>query len=236
MPIYTLTLNSKQTLSPDTVMFIFDKPAGFQFKPGQYGGFTLINPTETDANGITRRFSLLDTPSDTTLSFVTRIQSSAYKKTLNHLAPGDNIKFAGPAGNFVLHETETPAIFIAGGIGVTPFYSILKDAAQQKSQREFILFYGNQSLHNTILLDELKSFQKDLPNFQLVTTLIQPDSHWQGETGYITHTLLKKYILDLNTPIYYVCGSPTMVTAIQELLVEMDIAQDKIKIEDFPGY
>ncbi|MFZ2314203.1 MAG: FAD-dependent oxidoreductase [Gammaproteobacteria bacterium] len=237
MPIYTLTLHSKQEIAPNTMIFTFHKPEGFKFIPGQYGGFTLLNPPETDAGGITRRFSLLNTPQDDYIAFATRIQSSAYKRVLNNLKLGDEMKFAGPAGNFVLHEDKTvPAVFIAGGIGMTPFYSILKAAAFEKSDRPMSLFYGNQSLEHTILLNDLKQFAKELSNFQLVTSLVDTDSHWDGETGYITHTMLKKYISDLNAPIYYVCGSPSMVTAVQELLVEMGVAEDKIKVEDFPGY
>lgn len=237
MPIYNLTLQSKKEIAPNTILFTFNKPEGFKFTPGQYGGFTLLNPTEIDAGGITRRFSLLSTPNDDHVAFVTRIQSSAYKRVLNQLVIGDSIKFAGPAGNFVLHEDNTvPAVFIAGGIGMTPFYSILKANASEKTDRAMQLFYGNQSLEHTILLDELEKFKAALPRFQLVTSLVNAESNWKGETGYITHTMLKKYISDLNAPIYYVCGSPSMVTAVQELLVEMGVAEDKIKVEDFPGY
>lgn len=237
MPIYTLTLLNKQEIAPNVQVFTFEKPAGFTFKPGQYGGFTLLNPSETDAGSITRRFSLLNAPEDDYLSFATRIQTSAYKKVLNNLTAGDPIKFAGPAGNFVLHEdAATPAIFIAGGIGVTPFYSMLKSSAAAASTRQFTLFYGNRSTSSAILLNELDNFKNSLPHFQLIPVLTQAESDWQGETGYITHTLLKKYLPDINTPIYYVCGSPAMVIAIRELLAEMGIAEDHIKVEDFPGY
>lgn len=237
MPIYNLTLQSKKEIAPNTMLFTFNKPEGFKFIPGQYGGFTLLNPTETDAGGITRRFSLLSTPEDDYVTFTTRIQSSAYKRVLNQLAIGDAIKFAGPAGNFVLHEDKTvPAVFIAGGIGMTPFYSILKANASEKTDRAIHFFYGNQSLEHTILLNELETFKEALPRFQLITSLANADSNWKGETGYITHTMLKKYIPDLNAPIYYVCGSPSMVAAVRELLIEMGVTEDRIKVEDFPGY
>ena len=125
MPIYTLTLVAKETVARDTVELQFEKPEGFQYVAGQYGGFTLLNPAETDAKGNTRRFSLVSAPHESTLKIVTRIQQSSFKRELNKLEPGSTLKFAGPTGNFVLPtEHQKPVILIAGGIGIAPFYSM----------------------------------------------------------------------------------------------------------------
>src|SRR5947207_2456323 len=111
MPIYTLKLINRREVARDTLEFIFNKPANLTFIPGQYAGFTLINPSETDANGITRRFSLLSTPDDPHIIITTRIQNSAYKRVLNSLTIGAEIKFAGPTGAFTLHDDTTiPAV------------------------------------------------------------------------------------------------------------------------------
>jgi ferredoxin-NADP reductase len=237
MPIHILKLLDRREVARDTIEFIFEKPAGLIFKPGQYAGFTLINPSETDAGGITRRFSLLSSPDDTLLAITTRIQQSAYKRVLNALPIGGEIKFAGPTGSFTLHEDkETPAVFIAGGIGITPFYSMIKYATQHKSTQPLTLFYGNQTEGDTAYLIDLIKMAQDNPHFTLIPTMASPSASWSGETGYITHTMIKKYIPDLNKPIYYICGSPVMVTALQELLAEMDINEDTIHVEDFPGY
>lgn len=237
MPIYKLTLEARQEVANGTIVFSFSKPPGFTFKPGQYGGFTLINPSETDANGITRRFSLLSTPSDTQIKIATRIQNSAYKRVLNALPIGSEIKFAGPTGNFILHDNvNEPAVLIAGGIGITPFYSMIKDAITQQSSQRLYLFYGNQAELDAAFLSELMTLSKTHANFKLIPTLANPDANWQGEKGFITQTMIKKHLPDLSSPIYYVCGSPAMVTALQEALVEMDIDEDRIHVEDFPGY
>lgn len=236
MPIHILKLVKRTEVARHTHTFSFTKPEGFQFKPGQYGGFTLINPTDTDAGGITRRFSLLSTPADEHITIATRMQPSAYKRVLNQFDINSEIKFAGPTGNFILHDdVTTPAVFIAGGIGITPFYSILCDAAQKKSAQTFYLFYGNQSQADAAFLAELQNLQHQLPNFKLIATMAN-DPTWTGEQGFISQSMLKKYLPDLHTPIYYVCGSPTMVTALQEALVELDIPEEHIKVEDFPGY
>src|SRR5262245_49434089 len=100
MPIYQLKLIDRHEVARGTIEFVFEKPDQLSFIPGQYAGFTLINPSETDAGGITRRFSMLSSPNDTYIRFATRMQNSAYKRVLNSLAIGDSIKFAGPTGAF----------------------------------------------------------------------------------------------------------------------------------------
>lgn len=237
MPIYTVKLIQKRDIARNTIELTFEKPAGMQYTPGQYGGFTLINPPETDASGNTRRFSLLSAPHQDHISIATRLQTSAYKRVLSQFNPGDVIKFAGPTGNFVLHtEATTPAVLIAGGIGIAPFYSMIQHAVQHASSQPIYLFYGNQTEEDACYLQELQQWQAQHPALHFIPVLAKPTAEWSGETGFITDTILKKYITDLSSPIYYICGSPAMVTTLQETLMEMGIEADKIKIEDFPGY
>lgn len=238
MPIHKLKLIDRQEVARGTIVFIFEKPEGLTFTPGQYAGFTLINPTETDAAGITRRFSLLHTPDENYISFATRIQSSAYKRVLNSLPTGSEIKFAGPTGNFVLHDDlSVPAVFIAGGIGITPFYCMIKHATRHNIARDMILFYGNNTPTDAAFISELQEMQQQNPRFKMVATMANVNGgDWNGETGFITHTMIKKHISDINAPMYYICGSPAMVTTLQETLAEMGIDEDRIKVEDFPGY
>ena len=237
MPIHELNLINRREVARGTFEFNFDKPESLIFTPGQYAGFTLINPFETDSNGITRRFSILSTPNDKHISFATRMQNSAYKRVLNRFNPGDKIKFAGPTGSFTLHEdSQIPAVFIAGGIGIAPFYSMIKYVTEQQSSQLLYLFYGNRLLEDAAYLDELHALGKINPNLILIPTMAIPDSSWSGETGFITSTMIKKYIPNILQPIYYICGSPTMVTTLQETLVEMGIEDNQIKVEDFPGY
>lgn len=237
MPIYTLKLLNRQDVANQTVVFTFEKPQGFNFIPGQYGGFTLIDPPIKDPTGLTRRFSLLSTPDEDVIQIAVRIQQSVYKQTLNTLPIGASIKFAGPTGNFILHEDKTiPAVMIAGGIGVTPFYSMILNATRHHSTQSIKLFYGNQSPQDTAFLPELETCQIQNPHFKLIAAMDKPNEYWQGEQGYITYTMIKKYVEDLSQPIFYVCGSPAMVTAIQEMLAEAGIDEEKIRVEDFPGY
>jgi ferredoxin-NADP reductase len=237
MPVYQLKLIERKVVALNTMEFLFEKPIGFIFKPGQYGGFTLINSPEIDAQGITRRFSLLSAPHDPHIAMTTRIQTSAYKRVLKDLPLGSEIKFAGPVGNFTLHTTPAlPAIFIAGGIGITPFYSMIRDAIHSASTQQMLLFYGNQSYNDAAYLPELQQLNDENANFKLIPTLVNADPTWQGELGFISANMLQKYIDDSLAPIYYVCGTPAMVKAVQEMLYTLNIHEERIKIEDFPGY
>lgn len=237
MAIHKLKLRARHEVAKNTFMLIFDKPNGFTFQPGQYGGFTLIDPPEADAGGITRRFSLACDPEDDFIAIITRIQSSAFKRVLKQLPVGAEIKFAGPTGTFVLHDdTSTPAVLIAGGIGIAPFYSMLKFAANHAVTQPIFLFYGNQTPAEAPLLNELADLKQRNPHMHLINTMSFPDPDWTGEQGFITNDMIHKYIPDLDAPIYYVCGSPAMVTALQETLAEMGINEDRIRTEDFPGY
>lgn len=237
MPIHKLKLIERKEVARGTEEFIFEKPAGFTFIPGQYGGFTLIDSPIKEPGGFTRRFSILSSPHDPHIALATRMQNSPYKNFLKTLPLGSEIKFAGPTGNFILHEDKnTPAVFIAGGIGITPFFSILNAAAHEASAQSFTLFYGNQSKVDAAYLNELQNLTNKLSHLKLITPMANPDSDWTGETGFITYEMIKKYVPDLSKPIFYVCGSPAMVNAMQEILQELDINEDRIKVEDFPGY
>jgi ferredoxin-NADP reductase len=237
MAIYKIKLVSKDEIAKGTLLFTFEKPDHLTFKPGQYGGFTLIDPPETDTKGMTRRFSLLSTPDHHHLSIATRMQNSAYKRVLNQLEMGSEIKFAGPAGTFTLHEdTTTPAVLIAGGIGITPFYSMICYITQHRIPLQMTLFYGSQQIEEVAFLNELTQLQQHHLNFSFIPTLTNAEHSWAGERGLINSIILEKYIPQMATPIYYICGSPAMVTTLQETLTEMGITRDCIRTEDFPGY
>src|SRR3990167_10637558 len=178
MPLYKIKLLNRQEIANGTLLFTFEKPPGFTFKPGQYGGFTLINPDETDANGNTRRFSLVSSPDDKHLSIAMRISPvcHAYKRILKELPLGSEIKFAGPSGTFILHEDASiPAVLIAGGIGITPFYSMVQYVTQHHISRQIYLFYGNPKPADAAFLNELTQLQNKNPAFKCIATMDKAD-------------------------------------------------------------
>jgi ferredoxin-NADP reductase len=220
--------------------FHFEKPAGFTFTPGQAGDFTLTNPPETDAEGDKRSFSLAGAPFETDLIITTRMRDTAFKRSLKVVPLGTELTLDAPWGELVLHDDAIiPAVFLTGGIGITPARSIVLQATQDKASRKLILFYSNHRPEDAAFLHELTQAQNENPNFTLIATMTKMEGSaqpWQGETASIDKALLLKYLGDLATPIYYISGPPDMVNAMQKMLGEAGVKSGNIRAEEFSGY
>src|SRR5699024_6350860 len=121
MPIYTVKLERKDDVADGTMAFYFSKPKDFVYKAGQNADLTLINPSDTDAGGNVRTFTLANAPYEESLMFATRMRDSAFKRTLKSMPVGTEITLDAPHGSFTLHDdASVPAVFLTGGIGLTP--------------------------------------------------------------------------------------------------------------------
>ncbi len=238
---HTATLTKREEVAEGTMAFHFAKPADFQFRAGQSVDITLLNPPETDAEGNTRAFSIASAPFESDLMIATRMRDTAFKRVLRKTALPLEVKIEGPSGSFVLHrKAEKPAVFLAGGIGITPFLSIIRQAAHDKAPHQLYLFYSNRRPEDAAFLDELLSeAAKQNPNFHLIATMTEMDkSHreWKGETRFINKDMLAKYLPSLQGPIYYLAGPPAMVAAMRRMLTEAGVDEDDIRTEEFSGY
>lgn len=240
MPIYKTKLKSKEEIAAGTIAFHLEKPAGFEFKAGQFGDFTLLNPSETDAEGNIRGFSLASAPYEADLIFATRMRDTAFKRVLRTMEIGTEITLDAPYGSFTLHNNaNTPAVFLTGGIGVTPVRSIVLQAAHDSLPHKIFLFDSNRRPEDSAFLDELKNAQQRNQNYTFVGTMTEMEKSaqkWDGETGYITKAMLEKYVGDLTLPIYYLAGPASMVTAMRKTLNEAGVDDDNIRTEEFSGY
>ena len=240
MPEYHLKLLDKKTVAEGTLAFSLEKPAGFDFKPGQSADLTLIDPPETDAEGNIRTFSIVSAPFEDRLTFATRMRDTAFKRVLGKASPGLQIKVEGPMGSFNLHKNPAkPAVFLAGGIGVTPFMSMARHAAREKDPHQIYLFYSNRRPEDAAFLDELTALQKQNANFHLISTMAEMEKSkqpWNGERGFIDAAMLKRHLAALNGPIYYIAGPPAMVAAMRDMLTKAGVDEDDIRAEDFAGY
>ena len=218
--------------------FNFEKPEGFTFKAGQNADWFLINPPETDGEGNKRTFSLASSPSEDKLTIATRMRDTAFKRVLKSMQPGTEIAMEGPFGDVILHNnTAKPAVLLAGGIGITLFRSMVKDAAERKLDHKIFLFYSNRRPEDAAFLEELQTIEN--PNYTFIGTMTEMDKSakpWSGETGYINKEMLAKHLPDLALPIYYIAGPPAMVTALKEMLLPAGADPDNIRIEEFAGY
>jgi ferredoxin-NADP reductase len=233
-------LISKRDIAEGTMEFTWERPEGFTYQAGQSMDLTLIEPADTDAEGNSRTFSLVSAPHEPVLKTATRMRNTAFKRNLKTMEPGTELSMEGPFGSFLLHEnTARPAVFLSGGIGITPMHSILSDAAQRHLPHKIFLFYSNRRPEDTAFLDELQQFAKENPNFTLVATMTAMEKSqlpWDGERGYIDADMIGKYVPADSQPIYYLSGPETMVTAMRTMLSSMKVSGDDIKFEEFAGY
>jgi ferredoxin-NADP reductase len=237
---YTVKLLERRTVAEGTMAFFFEKPAGFAFAPGQFVDMTLLHPAATDAAGNTRAFSIASAPQEETLMVATRLRDTAFKRDLQGLPLGTAVQIEGPFGKLVLHTDRTrPAVFLSGGIGITPFRSMLVHAAMQRSPQRMVLFYSNRRPEDAPFLDELQALQQKNPRYSFVGTMTEPEKSsrpWQGETGRITGALLSKHLVNVGSPIYYVVGPPGMVNGLRTMLKDAHIDDRDVRTEKFAGY
>jgi ferredoxin-NADP reductase len=220
--------------------FHFEKPPGFTFKAGQALAWTLIDPPETDDEGGMRNFSIASAPDEPDLMIATRMRDTAFKRVLKTMPLGTEVRIVGPFGSLTLRQNAArPAVFLAGGIGITPFRSMLWQAAEQKLPHRLSLFYSNGRPEDAAFLEELQELEKENPNYKFIGTMTEmagSNRVWRGETGYINQEMLTKYIGDLAAPIYYIAGPPAMVEAIRRTLSVAGVDSDDIRAEEFAGY
>lgn len=234
------TLLKSDTVAEGTMTFTLEKPEGFTYKAGQSIDLFLINPPETDAEGNKRAYSLSSAPDDPDLLIATRMRDTAFKRVLKSLPPGTELRLEGPFGEMTLHEDTTrPAVFLAGGIGITPFYSMARNAATHQLPHRITLFYSNRRPEDAAFLTELQDLPTENTNFTFVGTMTDMEhstKEWKGETGYITTEMLEKYVSLADHSVFYMAGPPAMVSAMRTMLNGAGISNDDIRTEEFTGY
>jgi ferredoxin-NADP reductase len=238
MSTSTVKLIKKEVIARDTMAFYFERPEGFNYRAGQFGDITLLHPSETDKDGNTRGFSLANAPYEEDLMVATRMRDTAFKRVLKNLPIGTEVELDAPYGDFALHKTEaTPAVYLIGGIGVTPVRSMIAQATHEKTAHKLILLYANKTLADAPFMSDFMRFAKSNPRFSFVPVLSQAQpGEWAGERGYINEALLRKYIPDLAAPLFYLAGPAVMVAAMRSLIVKTGINEDNILTEEFSGY
>ena len=239
-PITTSKLLSRHEVAEGTMAFRFERPANWAFKAGQYLDITLLDPPETDPEGNVRTFSIASAPHEETLMVATRMRDTAFKRVMRTMPLGTAVKIDGPFGNLTLQENfRRAAVFLAGGIGITPFRSIVHRAAKEKLPHRIVLFYSNRRPEDAPFLAELESLEIDNPKYKLIANMTEMEkSHrpWSGETGFINQEMLEKYLNEAVSPIYYIAGPPAMVKGLHEMLNKAGLSDDDIRSEEFAGY
>jgi ferredoxin-NADP reductase len=228
-----------------------DQREYLNYKAGQFAVVDL--GTKEDPKGPMRFFSMASSPTEKDFIMVsTRIRDTPFKKRLANLDLGTLVKITAPLGKFVLSEDYSrPVVLLSGGIGVTPFRSMIKYAADKQLPIKITMFDSNRNKDNILYKDEFDKCVNANKNLKIIYTITGEgqegssssystvDDDWKGESGFINKEMLTKYLTpaDLNNSIFYICGPPGMIKAMQKLLQDdLLIPKDRIKIEQFTGY
>ena len=237
---YDSKLLGSEEIARATFAFHFEKSDGFKFTPGKSINLFLPEDFPGVSDDRQRAFSLVNAPHEDRLTIATRMRKSAYKQPLKEAEPGAAVRIVGPTGSMSLHdEPDRAIVMIAGGIGITPFMSMLRSEAQADRPRPMVLLYSNSRPENAAYLDELRELEQrldELPTRPDHDRDEEDSDSWRGETRRIDADMVKEATSGLPRPHYYVAGAPDMAEDMRQMLDDMGIDDDDIHSEDFTGY
>lgn len=236
---YHVKLIRRELIARDTYALYLEKPAGFSFIPGQNIDLGLIDQEITDPNDSARTFSIASAPHEDHLLVLVRMRDNQYKNALRDTSIGTYLTIFGPYGTFGIdNEKMSPVVFIAGGIGITPCLSILRDSYNKKLNRQFYLFYSNRFKHDAACLDELLDLQNQVSDFVCIPTLTGSNgghNGWPYETGYIDYPMISRYVDSPEKSEYFIVGPSRMVWSMVHKL-DGKIERNQMRVEDFTGF
>lgn len=237
---YLLPFITSEKIAKNIISFYFEREkSGFNFLPGQY--IRMYLPHENpDERGTSRFFTVSSSPLEKKhIMITTRIGDtpSTFKKTLLCLKKGEQISIFGPLGNFVLPEDKkVPLVFLANGISITPYHSMLTYVAKNNLVQPTTLIASFTSPDEMVFYEKLNQIAKKNKHVQVIYTLTKSSLKWHGESGRISENLIKKYVKKLQQPLFYIVGSPDAVQKMRAILEKLKISEEKIIAEDFTGY
>lgn len=236
----TLRFKERLTLAQDTYEFVFAKDQSFQSEAGQYMEWTLPHQNP-DMRGIRRYFTIASSPKDETVRLGVKITEggSTFKKALYNLKPEDRVYGASVAGDFVLSgNAKEKLVFLAGGIGITPFVSMLRTLAMKGEKRDIVLFYAarnNASLAYKHYLEEVAD-QVGMRIVYMLNEKSEVSLPSNYRVGMIDEGVLKAELSQYKDRVYYLSGPQVMVTAFTHTLKKMGVSDNSIYRDYFPGF
>ena len=234
----TLALKSVSTMGSGIKEFVFTPSHALAFQAGQYAVLTLPH-TKSDSRGNRRSFTIASSPTESEVRFGVRMfdKPSSFKQTLQNLKPGNELAMNGPQGDFVLPKDTTIKLgFIAGGIGITPFRSMIKEMIDSKIKRDIVLVYVVADPKDFCYMD---IFEQATSLGVKIIPLVRSDHKikpWNGLTGNLTPELLKSQISDATDRLWYSAGPPGMVAASRQTLRQTGVKRQSSVTDIFTGY
>lgn len=234
-----LRLKRKIQLAPDIYDFIFATGKKFAFAPGQYMEWTLGH-SDSDSRGNRRYFTLASSPTEDHVRLGVKFYetSSTFKQALLEMDEDTEIVASHVAGDFVLpRNPRRKCVFIAGGIGITPFRSMIKYLLDNRQPRPIVLFYANRTVSEIVYTDVFDRARRELgiKTIYTVTEKSSVPASWQGQVGYITPQMIKANVPDYPDCIFYISGPLRMIESFHEILRQLHIPENHIRTDFFPG-
>lgn len=221
-----LTLTGKKEEVSNVISFFFKADSALNWEPGQYFHY-FLDDTNRGVK-VDRYFSIASAPFEEKIMLTTRFSQdiSVFKKDLRHLNIGDRVEAKGPMGWFGVDDPLKEYVFLAGGIGITAFRSILLDLNHRNLPINVTLLYANRN-KDIIFKDELEAIANKHPTFKI---------HYVIDPERIDEAKIRSLVSDYLNPSYYLSGPEPMVETFVPLLLGMGVSNDKIKLDFFPGY
>ena len=232
------TIKEKREVAKGTLMVVFDLGGQeVDYTPGQYFWVELPDRGYQDEKGLRRHISIVTSPTERgVLGLATRLRDSAFKKTLAELEVGEEVEVEEPKGSFLLPEdTDRDYAFLAGGIGITVFRSMLRYIADEGLPYRIALVYSNRDRESAAFLDELEELESRIPGLRVVLTMTE-DEGWTGETRRIDEAMLRDHLGNLSEYTFFVAGPPGMAKGVDAVLKEAGLAEDRVHTGSFAGY
>lgn len=225
---YEVRLLGRELCGADIISLRFSRPDGYVFKAGQWFTLTL----ETAEGRETKTFSHCSGPADEYLEMTTRLSDSAFKKALAALAVGDRVSIAGPGGRLAIADDAQRVCFLAGGVGITPIRSILRDAMHGgRTFSDALLMFGNRDDSCAPFLEEFERMAS--AGVRTVVVYEVPPSDWEGESGFITADMVLRHAAETDSVPFVIAGPPLMVAAMERVLDELGIPDENRHVERF---
>lgn len=239
---FRLALKEKIQTAPLLYDFIFTPNEKVRFTAGQYMEWTTW-PHNCDSRGNRRFFTIASSPTEDNLRIGVKVpeEASSFKQYLNAMKPGDELVAGHLTGDFTLprnwDKSGQPIVGIAGGIGVTPFRSIIKNLIDTNQKIDMVLFYAAPDPSEFVYGDVLKQAEKlGVKTVYVLSGAKEVPAGWSGKTGFITEEMVKAEAPNFQTAQFFLSGPNAMVDAYKKLLLSLKVSRQNIRTDYFPGY
>lgn len=227
---YDVRLIQKREIAEGTMEFVLEKPPGFEYRAGQFGDLVLPDSDEINESNNKHGFSFASAPFEDTLRMATRLRDTPFKRAARKVPDGTMVKLLALWGDFTLHKNEAiPAVFVIGGIGITPVRSIIAQATHDRTGHKITLIYASRTPAQAAYTADLERYAAENKNFTFVPV-------YTSIQGHVNADVIRKYVPDLAAPRFYLSGPEGMVKAMRSLLIELGADEDNIRTEEFEGY